>query len=234
MRKEYFFKWFEEGSVAIPKILLNHYGELGMNEVECMVILHIHTSIESGNHFPTPTDLSKKMTINEQECMHVLRGLIQKGLLAIWEKKELNGIKTEYYSLQPLWEKLLQVLVQAQTVSNLEEIEVKQDNLYTIFEKEFGRPLSPFELETLGMWQDQDQHSEQLIKAALREAVMVGKMNFRYIDRILFEWKRAGIKSVEQAVERGQKFRQHQRQQTQPKEKKPENITFYNWLEGEV
>ena len=44
------------------------------------------------------------------------------------------------------------------------------------------------------MWEDRDQHHPNLIQAALREAVMSGKLNFRYIDRILFEWKRMVLK----------------------------------------
>ena len=51
---------------------------------------------------------------------------------------------------------------------------------------------------------DQDQHHPNLIQAALREAVMSGKLNFRYIDRILFEWKKNGIKTVDQAQNQGQ------------------------------
>ena len=44
-----------------------------------------------------------------------------------------------------------------------------QVNLYTVFEKEFGRPLSPFECETLGMWEDQDQHHPNLIQRLLEK-----------------------------------------------------------------
>ncbi|GAA3327383.1 hypothetical protein GCM10020331_067100 [Ectobacillus funiculus] len=56
------------------------------------------------------------------------------------------------------------------------------------------------------MWQDQDHHTPVIIQTALREAVLSGKLNFRYIDRILFEWKKkTGSKTVEQAQQYGQK-----------------------------
>ena len=61
----------------------------------------------------------------------------------------------------------------------------------------------------------QDQHHPNLIQAALREAVMSGKLNFRYIDRILFEWKKNGIKTVDQAQNQGQKFRANQQRAQQ-------------------
>lgn len=67
-----------------------------------------------------------------------------------------------------------------------------EKSLYALFEDEFGRPLSPLEGETLSIWMDQDHHDAEMIRLALREAVLSGKLNFRYIDRILFEWKRKG------------------------------------------
>ena len=79
----------------------------------------------------------------------------------------------ESYSLQPLWEKILHFLMNESIEEEQKEIKQLQVNLYTVFEK-FGRPLSPFECETLGMWEDQDQHHPNLIQAALREAVMSG------------------------------------------------------------
>ncbi len=56
------------------------------------------------------------------------------------------------------------------------------------------------------MWMDQDEHDPTIIKAALREAVLSGKLNFRYIDRILFEWKKNGIKTIEQAQQHAKSF----------------------------
>lgn len=46
--------------------------------------------------------------------------------------------------------------------------------------------------------------------------------NFRYIDRILFEWKKNGIKTVDQAQNQGRKFRANQQrtQQTTKQETK--------------
>ncbi|WP_040951135.1 DnaD domain-containing protein, partial [Gorillibacterium massiliense] len=78
---------------------------------------------------------------------------------------------------------------------------------FVIFEKEFSRPLTPMELETITGWLDQDGYREELILAALKEAVFAGKLHFRYIDRILLEWQRNRILSAEQAKAHSQKFR---------------------------
>lgn len=107
-------------------------------------------------------------------------------------------------------------------------------SLYTIFEEEFARPLSPLECETLAIWQDQDQHDAQLIKHALKEAVLSGKLSFRYIDRILFEWKKNGLKTVEQAKIHSQKFRRVQAKQNEPQKEYKRQVPFTIGLNNKV
>ncbi|KWX74728.1 DNA replication protein DnaD [Paenibacillus riograndensis] len=80
-------------------------------------------------------------------------------------------------------------------------------SLFTIFEKEFGRPLSPMECETISGWVDQDNYPEELILLALKESVFAGKIHFRYIDRILLEWARNRVKNAQDVKTYTQKFR---------------------------
>ncbi|MBM7661288.1 DNA replication protein [Bacillus mesophilus] len=229
MKKEKMIEWFEQGSIAIPKLLLNNYSKLGLNESEFILIIHVHSYIESGNTFPTPHEIASKMTLPVNQCADLFRKLLQKGFMKI-EDHESDGVRGERYSLQPLWEKILMLFLQETKDEDKETRRSLESKLYSIFESEFGRPLSPIEIETLSIWLDQENHDPVLIKAALRESVLSGKMNFRYIDRILFEWKRNGVTSVEKAQEFGQKVRQHQPsklRQTQVK-----SGTF-NWLDQE-
>ncbi|MDQ7864085.1 DnaD domain protein [Peribacillus frigoritolerans] len=58
----------------------------------------------------------------------------------------------------------------------------------------------------MAMWME-DDHQPEIIKSALRESVISGKLNFRYIDRILFRvGKRMELKPWKQAREQGQKI----------------------------
>ncbi|UOY93439.1 DnaD domain-containing protein [Ectobacillus sp. JY-23] len=229
MKKRVMLQWLEQGSIAIPKLLMTNYQKLGLNEAEFMVVLHVHTFLESGNLFPTPNEIAARMTINPMQCADILRVLLQRGLLTIEGRRD-GDLICEMYSLQPLWEKMLQLLMNETLGEEVEEERAQQSSLYSIFEQEFGRPLSPFECETLAMWQDQDGHDGTVIQAALREAVISGKLNFRYIDRILFEWKKNGVKTVEQAHNYGKKFRQHQKQ-PRSDTTYTGKVPFYNWLE---
>lgn len=233
MKKETIIEWLNEGSLSVPQVLLQYYTEIGLNEEECMLLLQVYAYIEKGNPFPTPEQLSARMSLTAQTSTALLRKLVQKRALTLeqYEDQETH-VYSETYSLAPLWEKLFEVYMREKEGR---EGRQSEDDLYTIFEKEFGRPLSPIECESLSMWIDQDEHSAVLIKAALREAVISGKLNFRYIDRILFEWKKNGVKSPEQAREYGEKFRRYQSrsnpsQQSSSKREKG-SFPFYNWLE---
>lgn len=234
MNKEILFSWYEEGSLAIPKILLNTYVSLGLTEEEVMLLIHVYSFINSGQSFPTPTEISEKMTLTTTKCTEILRHLLQKGYLGIEEGNDENSIIFEKYTLKPLWEKIYQYIQSMHMAEQQERLKEEEINLYTMFEQEFGRPLSPFECESLTMWVDQDHHDPVIIKAALRESVLSGKLNFRYIDRILFEWKKNGIKTIEQAKNHGKKFRQHQQRQKQnelPADEYKRTVPFYNWLD---
>lgn len=83
----------------------------------------------------------------------------------------------------------------------------RRRDLFTVFESEFARPLSPMEYETIVGWLDQDRYSDALIMTALKEAVFAGKVHFRYIDRILLEWHRNQIQTPEDAKAYTERFR---------------------------
>lgn len=224
--------WLNEGNITVPALLFSEYRNLKLNETELVLLLNIVTFLEKGNYFPTPEELSARMTISISNCNEMLRKLIQRGFLEIIEEYSNDDIRFEKYSVKPLWEKLVDQFLVNHRNSDVVNKQAEETDLYTCFEKEFGRPLSPFECESLAMWMDDDHHDPVIIKAALREAVMSGKLNFRYIDRILFEWKKNGIKTIEQAKNHGLKFRQRQMQKGNSKEDAElPSVPFYNWLE---
>lgn len=217
-----------DNQMVVPKQLLLNYNNLKINETELVVLLQIHRFRTEGNGFPTPEELADHLSISAQECSRVLRSLIQKRLMTIEQDHNENRVLNESYSLEPLWEKLFTVL--SSKPNNEKSFD---ENIFPLFEQEFGRPLSPFEIETINIWLDEEEQSPALIKAALREAVLMSKLNFKYIDRILREWKRKGVRTVEQAREQGKQFRQGQQApRVQKQENKKRDISlYYNWLE---
>ena len=231
MEKKMLIEFLTNGTVTIPSLLLQHYAGLGINEQETMILIHLNHFIQEGNRFPTPEQLAARMTLSQPECTNILRRLVQLGFLKI-DHDSSSHIYSERYSLDLLWDRLIShCLLKDKGQTQREE----EENLYTIFEKEFGRPLSPIECETLAMWMDQDHHTPRLIIGALREAVISGKLNFRYIDRILFDWQKNGIKTLEEAKVHSERIRGTQkRPATLAKEPvKTSPLKMYNWLENE-
>lgn len=216
-----------QNQLAIPEKLLTTYTKIGLDEVDVIILLQLHRFLQRGVGFPTPKQITSYLSLNETECAQKLRSLVQRNFLRIDEFRNEQGKICEVYSLEPLWERLVTKEEEPVTEEKKEE-----GNLFHVFEQEFGRPLSPFEIETISVWLDHDHLKPSLIISALREAVLMGKLNFTYIDRILREWKRKGITSVEQAKEQTEQFRQTKTVKKYTPSKTGDRSIYFNWLDG--
>ncbi|MBD8025193.1 DnaD domain-containing protein [Ureibacillus sp. Re31] len=226
--------WTGQGNVTVPQFFFQHYKDLKIADDEALLLLHLLAFHSEGNDFPTPTDIAKRYHVNENDISLKLQRLLQKGFLEITQGIDGSGRLFEKYSVFPLWDRILDYI--ESTTMQKESLEVKNEEgeIFSIFEQEFGRLLSPMEIETISMWLDADHHSPAIIKAALKEAVLAGKLSLRYIDRILFEWKKKNITSVKQVEKHTEQFHQkttvvQQKQNTVQENKN--KVSFYNWLE---
>ena len=71
--------------------------------------------------------------------------------------------------------------------------EDKSSDIYSLFESELARTLSSYEYELINKWLQQGV-SEETIKNALKEAILNDVRNFKYIDKIIYEWTKNGVK----------------------------------------
>lgn len=76
------------------------------------------------------------------------------------------------------------------------------NNIYSYIEDNFGRTLSPIEYEMISNWED-----NELTRYAVKEAVLNGKYNLKYIEAILNSFKKNNITSVQQAQNESKKFK---------------------------
>lgn len=227
--------WTEQRNISVPQLFFQHYNEMNIQDDEALIILHLITFEQQGVDFPTPNDLMARTNFQPMMISQILQRLMQKGMLEISQSTDESGKLTEKYSVYPLWERLLNLLESKQQRVKETAIKLDETAIFNLFEQEFGRLLSPIEIETIGMWMDLDQHTPEIIKAALKEAVLAGKVSLRYIDRILMEWKKKNIKTLQQIEKHSEQYRKHttapmqmNQQQTQQPTKK---VSFYNWLE---
>ncbi len=226
--------WTENEFVSIPILFFKYYKQLNITDEEAMIIMHLQAFHAENNDFPTPTDLEARVHKKSNEITILLQKLLQKGFLEITQGIDQNGKLFEKYSLFPLWDRILDLMESQQQKTEQSIKKNEEGELFSIFEQEFGRLLSPMEIETISMWLDVDQHSPALIKAALKEAVLAGKISLRYIDRILFEWKKKNISSLKQVEQHTQQFHQ-KTTKTIPTNKEDQKeipkVSFYNWLD---
>lgn len=227
--------WTEQRQVSVPQLFFQYYKELTITDDEAMMLLHMMNYHEQGNDFPTPAQIATYMHLTPHEITMKLQRLLQRGLLELRQGVDDSGMIYEKYTLYPLWEKIC-MHCERKDVEEQEQVEKSDENdIFQLFEQEFGRLLSPIEIETIGMWIDQDAHTPALIKEALKEAVIAGKLNLRYIDRILFDWKKKNVKTIQQAKTEAAQFRSavQPRITVQPAANTPtvEPVPFYNWLE---
>lgn len=203
----------QEGTVAVPHLLLKYYHKLQISELEVMLLIQLIAFKEKEHKdFPTIEEIQLRMTAAPELIIKAIQKLMKNQLITIDDEIDpISGIQYEKYNLLPVLEKIASCWYEdiqpVEPAAAAAEPGKEGKDIFSIFEKEFARPLSPMECETISSWLDRDNYSMELILAALKEAVFAGKVHFRYIDRILLEWSRNRVFTVEQAREYTQKFR---------------------------
>ena len=199
--------------LVIPKVLLMNYSKLKIDEKSLIVLIYLMN--DKTNAF-NPKQISDDLNIPLPEILQIVDNLCTNDMISI-ELKKVNEVREEFINLEQLYTKLAYFVVNEDEVTE----SVKSSNIYDIFEQEFGRTLSPIEYELINGWLEAD-FKEDIIILALKEAVFNGVSNLRYIDKILYEWKKKGLNSKE-AVE-------NNRMQFQQKKVEKKELFDYDWL----
>ncbi len=204
----------------IPSSVFRNMGKLGITGDEVVVLIFI---INMGPRvLYDPEMISKGTGINRIRVLEVINGLISKGILAIVVKKNGSSKKMEeFISTDLFYEKMRGVLLGGTNRANVKREE--QTDLFSMFEKEFGRTLSSMEYEIIRGWVSDDMPSD-LVREALREATYNGVSNLRYIEKIILDWKKRGYKSVKDIERARERYK---------KKNGNGDVFDYNWLDDE-
>jgi len=213
MHTKELLNYLKEGHIVVSKYLLKKHDSLNITLEELMLI-----SLILGRGEKTifnPLEFSLDLGIETSECLNIIDSLVKKKYANIINSKNEMGKIEEYITFESLYNKLA-----LDVISNPSDLD--DNRIFEVFEKEFGRCLSPVEFEIINTWLS-EPIDESLIKEALKEATYNGVSNLRYIDKILFEWKKKGYKTKEDVKKRS--------------EKKEELVTVkpfdYNWFDDE-
>ena len=187
-----------------PFIFLIYY--LKITDSELIVIVYLINTDISFN----PKQIAKDLNFDLSEIMNIITSLTEKGILKIdiINKK----VREEVINLEELYKKLGFIVVN-------DEIKENSNNIFDIFEKEFGRTLSPIDYEIITDWQK--NYNDEIILLALKEAVFNGVNNLRYIDKILIDWNKKGIKNEQDIINDRKSFQS---------KKQNKKLFDYDWL----
>ena len=205
---EKFIDMLKYGNLSLPRLLLNNYVKLNIKDRELIILIYL---INSTTTIYNPNQISKTLNISITEVLTAINSLEELGILQI-EIRKVSKISEEHIILDNLYKKLAFLSI---------DEEEKSSDVYSVFEKEFGRTLSPMEYEIISKWLD-NKIDESLIIEALKEAVFNNVSSLNYIDKILIDWKKKGIKSVKDAELERQKF--------VTKKQAPKQVFEYDWL----
>lgn len=193
--------------LIIPNYFIRYYKKFDLENNELLMLIYLLNCNEK--LILDNKKISKDLYLEENKVLNIISSLIEKNYISI-EMSKNNGIIEEYISLDLFYEKINSYLIENDKKDNSSDI-------YSKFEKEFGRTLSPVEYETISKWIESNIPLE-LIEAALKEAILSGVNSIRYIDKILFEWNKKGYKTSSDIINKNKK------------DEYIEEIYDYDWL----
>ena len=220
MKSSKIMDFFKDGNVVIPIFFLKNYSKLNLELDEFIFLMYLYNL--GDKTLLNPHQYSESLNLDLSVVMGYIGTLTDKGFVRVEILKNDKGLMEEYLLLDGFFEKL--------TLITIDEVNQKKEqsdsDVFELIEKEFGRTLGPIEIEIIKAWLESNM-SEELIKEAIKEAVLNGVSSLRYIDKILYEWSKAGIKTVEDV----EAMRKKRNKKVEKEEDIDLDIVDWNWFD---
>lgn len=219
MKSSKLIEMYKDGNIIIPIYIFKNYKKLNIELNEFIFLMYL---CSKGNKILfDPATFSQELNIDLEELMDIVSKLSDKNLLKVEVIKGEKKIMEEIIELDDFYNKLS--LIAMDDINTLSVSD--KTNIFEKIEKEFGRTLSPIEFEIIQAWIE-GGISEELILEALKEATFNGVSNLRYIDKILYEWGKDGVKTKMDVEKRKKK---HNRKMQNEDENKDIDLEIMEW-----
>lgn len=172
-------KLFKQKNYQINPLILKNLKFLDLNLNEFLLILYFINEEPSLDL----TKIKDVLGFSDEETLNIYSELLGKCLIEVLVEKR-DGRVSESISLELFYDKLV--------LNGVSKEETNTD-IFSSFEREFGRTLSPIEYERINSWVSSGV-SEEMIINALNEAVINGSPNIRYVDSLIYQWSKRGQK----------------------------------------
>ena len=222
------YQLWKQGVLNFGEILALTYKKLGLDESRYTFLVLFSRLIKERPTAWSLAEITELMTLDIDVCSQIFIGLIHDGFLFVESKEDEQGRRSEYYSLAPLFLKIEAILKKEATLNRVSELEA----LSAKIEQLFG-VLSPKDIELIQYWMSDDGFDVALIEIALGEMQMHDIRSLKYVDKILLDWKRKNIYTVDEAKRSLIDFRRlNSGNKTMIPEEPTQNPdAYYNWID---
>lgn len=201
--------------IVLPRFLFNYYLRLGITAEELIILIFV---IDEGDKVVyDPESISNSLCMDKYKVMELLNSLNEKKIISITVEKNSDGKSAEFISLDLLYSKIMGLIVDKKN----ENKNLDNSDLFSVFESEFGRTISPMECQVIKGWVD-DNFSHELILEALKEAIYNGATSLRYIETVLYTWRKKGYKTKQDVIASKDKMRESKKEEKE--------VFYYDWL----
>lgn len=206
----------KEKDYSLKKLLFKIVKDFDLNVNEFMLLIYF---MNQDNPILDVNDIHNVTFMETKDVLQSFKSLSVKGLIAT-KVTHVKDKVSETIDLTNVYRAMVSDI-------NYDIKKKNEKNIFEVFEKEFGRTLSPMEYEIINGWLSNNL-GEELIMGALKEATYNGVSSLRYIDRILLEWSKKGFKNMNDVNNFMTK------KDNQANTSKEEKVLFdYNWLEDD-
>lgn len=196
------------GFTTLQNGLIAYYSKLNISDAELLLIIQLEAFNQRGESFPSNEKIAANTNLTVADVGNIIQRLIDQDYLTIEQVTDNQDKIGNRYSLNKLYNALDQYLNQnilikdkkkEKTISVANDLDNNPLNyLSRKVEVEFGRYLSPIEREEIAQWLSVDHYAPEIVELALREAVLSQAYSLKYIDRVLLNWQRHNLKTVDE------------------------------------
>lgn len=186
----------DDGFVDSPKRIMRNVGA-GNDDMNVLLSKKFVLNFDSG-----------LILIKDWKIHNVIRKDIYKPTVYTEEKSQIIVDDTKSYQFRNEY-----VPQNRLDKNRLDKNRLDKDREETIFhfvENEFGRLLSPMEIETIGIMIK--ENNPDLVKEAIKRTKLQGKTNLNYASGILRNWRDDNITTIEQ-IETKEKSRKSKQEE---------------------
>lgn len=210
---EVVFKTLKEKDFIVKNFLFKVALELKLSLQDMVLLIYFMNQETPMLDIP---HIKASVYLSEEEIMESFAKLTNIGLISLNITKKSDGTREEVISLDNI------IRYITTDITKKHKADAKE-NLFSIFENEFGRPLSTMEFEIINEWLDSG-FSKEIIIEALKESVYNGYHSLKSISSKLQYYKEKGINSKSDVANNLKK---------ETVNDETTELFDYNWLEDE-